>query len=291
MSGHRVPTVAVVGSVNLDIVVTLDRVPARGETVFGTDYSEAHGGKGANQAIGAGRRVPTALIAAVGTDTAGGAALKHLADRRVTVKHVTQQPVPTGRAFITVTPDGENAITVLPLANSLLTADTVTTALDDIRPAAVLAQRETPDETVHAAAEWCRDHGARFILNASPIAPVSQFLLTIADPLIVNEEEALGILKITADDQVPLKRVAAQLGSLTASAILTAGSDGAYVVQAGTVTRVPATRVDPVDTTGAGDEFAGTLAAELAQRTPLIEAAIQAGEASAALIQVPRDDR
>lgn len=290
-SGESSTRVVVVGSLNLDIVVTLERVPLRGETVFGTGYRETPGGKGANQAIAAARRVSTQLIGALGNDDAGETMARYLDDRGVGLAHVEHHPLATGRAYITVTPDGENSITVLPLANSLVTADTVTAALDREQPTVVATQRESPDEAVEAAAAWCRRTGARFILNASPTAPTSDELLATADPLIVNYEEAVAILGLSSADGTSLANVAARLVALAPSAVVTAGSDGAYVADGSGVTRVPATRVTPVDTTGAGDEFAGTLAAELAQGTPLLEAAIQAGQASAALIQRGRDSR
>lgn len=291
MSVPRGASVAIVGSANLDIVVTLDRVPRRGETVLGREYSEFPGGKGANQAIAAARVTRTSLIAEVGTDAAGGTLANNLMAHAVDISHLGRTAPNTGRAFITVTPDGENAIVVLALANARLTATTVRTSLDDQGPTVVLAQREIPAEAVAAAASWCVKHASRFILNSSPAAPISTGLLMSADPLIVNSEEARSILGLTPDDRTEDAQLARDLLRLAPSAVLTAGKRGVFVADEDSVTPIPAQEVTAVDTTGAGDEFAGALAARLASGVSLIDAAFSANEAAARLVQIPRSAR
>jgi len=235
--------------------------------------------------------VRTSLIAEVGTDAAGLTLANNLMAHRVDISHLGRTAQTTGRAFITVTPDGENAIVVLALANTTLTAATVRESLDDQGPAVVLAQRESPAEAVEAAAAWCVTHASRFILNASPIAPVSSALLMSADPLIVNSEEARGILGLTPDDRTDDAELARNLLLLAPSAVLTVGRRGIFVAAGDTVTPIPAHEVTAVDTTGTGDEFAGTLAAWLALGASLIEAALLGNTAAARLVQIPRDAR
>jgi ribokinase len=291
MNASDLSGVAVVGSANLDIVVSLDRVPDRGETVFGTAYDEHPGGKGANQAVAAARRAKTTLVASVGLDPAGQELIDYLRDRNVDTSHVIREARSTGRAFITVTPDGENSITVLSLANSTLAPDIVTGALDQIRPQVVVTQQEITEDALAAAAQWCRANQARFVLNASPTAPLSDAVLQLADPIIVNEMEARGILGVGQDSDTDEASLARALARRTKSAVLTAGSRGAFIARDARVTKIPAQPVTPIDTTGAGDEFAGTLAAGLAQGDDLLNAAARGNEAAARLIGIPRADR
>lgn len=283
----RAPT-AVVGSVNLDIVISLQRRPDDGETVLGDRYIEVPGGKGANQATAIARAGRCALVGTVGDDNAATDVLTALRDAGVDVTHVHTRREATGRAFITLTPDGENSIVVVPGANSGLTADQVTGALDEVGPVVVLCQLEIPDAAVIAAAAWCADHGSRFILNASPVRPLPSAVRELADPLVVNTVEASVLLDATALQPAE----AAQLLSHQArSVVLTAGSDGAYVAVAGDVQHVPAQATTVLDTTGAGDAFAGSLAFGLTSTSDLASAT-RAGCAEAArVVSLPRTDR
>jgi ribokinase len=291
LSASNLSGVAVVGSANLDVVVSLARVPERGETVFGTGYDEYQGGKGANQAVAAARSSRTSFIASVGLDAAAQAMIGYLEDHDVDTTHTTAGGASTGRAFITVTPDGENSITVLPLANDNLTAEAVTTSLDAVRPKVVLTQHEVPLGAIAAAAEWCARHSARFVLNASPVAPLTPNVIGAADPLVVNELEAKSILGTDYPPNADLASVARTLLSKSRSVVLTAGSRGAFVARGGTVTKIRGETVTPIDTTGAGDEFAGTLVASLANGVELLEASAQANAAAARIIGIPRIER
>jgi ribokinase len=283
--------VAVVGSANLDIVVTLDRNPNPGETVFGRDYAETPGGKGANQAIAAARLTQTSLIGMVGKEPSGSLIISHLASYNVDATHVRETGTGTGRAFIAVTPDGENSITVLPLANAALTADTVTASLRELRAMVVLAQCEIPPDAVEAAAAWCAATETRFVFNPSPVTAITADALSRADPLIVNENEARAILEPPGADQSSKSDLARALLSVARSVVLTAGGEGAFVAEDHMVTRIPGLQVTVVDTTGAGDEFAGSLAAHLSLGTPLLEAAAAANAAAAQIVGLPRAAR
>jgi ribokinase len=283
--------VAVVGSANLDIVVSAERIARPGETVFGRAYSEAAGGKGLNQAVAAARVARCSLIAAVGADPAGETLRRYLAWRDVRVDHLVRANVPTGRAFITVAADAENSITVVPLANDHLDADTAVTALEQLGPGLVVAQCEIPMATVVAVKGWAERAGARFVLNPSPITALPAHVVAAADPIIVNAGEARAILEIPEGREPDPGELAAALAEIARSVVLTLGRRGAVVGEHSAVTRIPGEQVAARDTTGAGDEFAGILAGRLAAGDALPEAAAAANKAAAHLVTLPRDQR
>lgn len=282
--------VAVVGSANLDLVARTERIPQPGETVLGSAYSEVHGGKGANQSIGAARTAPTAFVGCVGTDEAGQRTVAHLAARGVSTDEVRTVPGETGRAVITVADDGENSIVVLPLANSAVSPQQVRESLDRLQPEVVLCQLEIPMESVVEAAEWCERAGKRFLLNPSPVADVPQHVVALADPLLVNRGEAAALAG--TDPEAPLRESLEALRGKARSLVGTDGARGALVSDAdGSFAEVPVPPTKAVDTTGAGDEFAGTLAAALSAGETLEAAAIAASRAASALIAVDRAER
>lgn len=285
--------VAVVGSANLDLVVSLERFPEAGETVMGERLEEVAGGKGLNQAIAAARSGECAFVGSVGEDEAGRLLLEQLERAGVDATQVLHRPEPTGRAYIEVTPDGENRIVVMALANRRLEAAAVRRGLHALRPAVVLAQLEVPREAVDAAAEWASAHGARFVLNASPVSELPTSLLERCDPLIVNSGEAGWLVHGSSPGRDPdVAELARRLAQRVASVAVTDGPLGCHV---GTSERgiapVAGRPVPAVDTTGAGDMFAGTLAAALARGQELEDAAELANEAAARIVQVPRRDR
>lgn len=281
------PLTAVVGSANLDVVVSAARRPDAGETVLGASFVEAAGGKGLNQAVAAAGVGPTAFVGTVGTDAAGGALRAALDAHGVDVTHLRAVPTATGRAFVTLTPDAENAIVVLPLANALLAAGAATFALDALAPRVVLTELETPLDVVAAVAAWCRSHGARFVLNPSPVAALDPAVLGLADPLVVNRGEAAALLAARAgtSDAAALARA---LAPTARSVVVTDGPRGAVVADGDGWARVPTPAVRAVDTTGAGDAFAGTLAARLAAGDALADAAESAARAAARVVGIAR---
>ena len=292
--------VAVVGSANVDVVVTLQRFPQPGETVIGDGLEEVGGGKGANQAMAAARAARTAFIGCIGRDAAGDLLVRGLNRAGVRTDHVMRCGEPTGRAFIQVTPDGENSIVVMALANGSLSADTAVAALEELTPAVVLCQLEIPLGTVQAAARWTQEHGAAFVLNPSPLRPLARSLLERCDPLIVNAAEADAVLRSVGGSvggsvdgvQEDIGALAAAVAELAQSVVVTAGDSGAFVgTGADGIVHIPGKPVTAVDTTGAGDEFAGQVASGLARGLDLRRSAELANEASAQLVQRPRRDR
>ncbi len=280
---------AVVGSLNLDLTAVVARAPEEGETVLGRRLETYPGGKGANQAIGAARLAPTAVVGAVGTDSAATALRRSQTAAGVDTEHLLTVDVPTGRAIVVVTDDGENRIIVVPGANSKVTAAGVTAALDALDPVVVLTQLELPLAATTAAVEWARAHRRRLVLNPSPVVALDDLILADADPLVVNEHEALFYADATSLDDVD--DIAARLLERVRSAVITRGGDDVVVATEDYVERIMVPRVRVVDTTGAGDHFAGTLAARLGTGEDLFAAAHEAARAAATLVASRRAER
>jgi ribokinase len=276
----------VVGSANLDLVAYAPRRAAPGETVLGTGFEQHAGGKGLNQAVAAATEAATAFVGCCGEDDAAAVLRESLDTHGVDTAHFRALPGASGRALITVTRDGENSITVLPEANDRLTAAQVTAALDALAPAIVLTQQEVPAEAIAASADWAGRHGARLALNASPSGPLDERVVAAADPLVVNRVEAAYLAG--TDDPDAAARV---LAARCASAVVTLGADGCLIAEGDRITRLPAPRLTAVDTTGAGDAFAGALVAHLSRGAELVEAAAEATRAAAYAVRTPRSAR
>jgi ribokinase len=270
--------IALVGSINLDIVVGVDRHPAPGETVLGDDRQELPGGKGANQAVAAARLgAEVAFVGRVGDDDAGRRLRDGLAAEGVDVTHVrVDADASTGVALIAVDRAGENTIVVSSGANARVSATDVDAARDVLANAAVtLVQHEVPEDAVAAA---IASAGGTVVLNPAPARPI----VAPVDVLVPNRGE-LEALVGRAGDPVELAR-----GLEAARAVVvTLGSEGAVVVEGDLVERTPAPKVDAVDTTGAGDAFCGALAQALDAGADLVEAARWAVRAAAASVATP----
>ena len=269
--------IAVVGSINLDIVVEVERHPAPGETVLGGDRLELPGGKGANQAVAATRLgAQVAFVGRVGDDDAGRRLRDGLAAVGVDVTHVTVDPdAPTGTALIAVDRTGENTIVVSSGANARVSEADVEAARDMVAGAAVtLVQHEVPEDAVAAAIAL----GRRVVLNPAPARPI----VAPVDVLVPNRGE-LEALAGRAGDPVSLARSL----DVARAVVVTLGSEGAAVISGSSVERIPAPRVDVVDTTGAGDAFCGALAQALDAGADLVEAARRAVGAAAESVTKP----
>ena len=259
--------VVVLGGVNVDMVAQTPRRPAGGETLVATSFWRTAGGKGANQAAAAARAgADVTLVAAVGRDEPGAEQLHDLRRRGVGTDLVAVlTDAPTGVAMITVTPDGENTIVVVPGANAHLGAGQVDMAAVAAQHAAVLMLQSEVDAALldRMAA---RVSAARVIVNNGPWVALAEATLRRADPLIVNQREALDATGAAAADVAPsdLARMVRRVTGAR-SAVVTLGSAGASISDVGVDGWVPAdTAPVVVDPTGAGDTFAGTLAARVA---------------------------
>ena len=280
--------VFVVGSINQDFVLSVERRPAPGETVTDARLATHNGGKGANQAAAAallGTNV--AFLGRVGDDAFGGPLVRSLADKGVDTTLVQEVPgSSTGAAFITVTPDGENAITVAPGANRRLTAEDVDDASASIGEARVLvAQMEVPTEVVLRAVEVAAGSGTRALVNLAPPFEVPRTLLEKPDPLVINEHEAAFLLGERVEGVDGALDATPRLLSLgPRSVVVTLGEDGAVFSGGESAQHLTAPKVKVVDTTGAGDAFVGALAARLAGDAPLKDAVAYAVRAGAAAV-------
>ncbi|MFY1676967.1 MULTISPECIES: ribokinase [unclassified Streptomyces] len=272
----------VVGSANADLVVGVERRPAAGETVLGSDLVVHPGGKGANQAVAAARLgARTALLARVGDDDHGGMLLDSLRSAGVDTEGVLVGGAPTGVALITVDPSGDNSIVVSPGANARLTPGDVREASRLLGTSRVVsAQSEIPPETVLEVVRKLPP-GGRFVLNPSPPHPLPREVSAACDPLIVNEHEARVLLGDARAGEGPEAWARGLLGTGARSVVVTLGAEGALVATPDGVTRIPPVRVAAVDTTGAGDAFTAALAWRLSAGARLEEAAAYAARVGA----------
>ncbi|MCV7419221.1 ribokinase [Mycobacterium yunnanensis] len=268
------PAVVVVGSVNVDHTVTAPAFPQPGQTIMGTSTSSSVGGKGANQAVAAALAGATvAMVASIGDDASGSTARRRLEERGVLTTHVSVVAgEPTGTALITVA-ERDNTIIVVAGANGSWPED-----LPGVveHASVVLAQLEIPVEVVVAAADRAR---GTFVLNAAPAATLPAALLARCDVLIVNEHELAMVVgsveggTVGTDVEAIAAAHAGLRGRGVGAVVTTLGAAGALITDAtGETTSLPAPSSDVVDTTGAGDAFAGVVAARLSAGDDLLDA-------------------
>jgi ribokinase len=271
--------VIVVGSVNVDLVASVERLPGPGETVIGGRFDRHHGGKGGNQAVAAARLgARTAFVGAIGDDAFGAEAAAALAAEGIDLAGLIRVPdEATGVALILVDAAGENSIAVAGGANAALRPEGVRAALAALRPMAgdvILVGSEIPTDVTHEALRMGHESGATTILNPAPAGDLDEATLALADILTPNLGE-LGVL--TAHTAVPGRAAEALRDRLSIRAILVSlGGDGAVLAEATGSTTLPAQSVAVVDSTGAGDALNGALAAGLAAGLSLLDAAAQA---------------
>ncbi len=277
--------IAVVGSSNTDMIIQSARIPRPGETILGGEFTMAAGGKGANQAVGAARAGgQVTFIARVGDDLFGKQAIEGFRGDGINVEHVTRDTgAPSGVALIVVAADGENSIVVASGANGRLSPADVKKAKDAIGSAAVLlCQLETPIETVQAAVETASAAGVRVILNPAPARTLDDGLLKHVSVITPNETEAELLTGVKVVDDAGAARAAAHLRNRgVGMALITLGARGTFACADGISEIVPGFKVEPVDTTAAGDVFNGALAVALAEGKPLRDAVRFANAAGA----------
>ncbi len=263
--GHLV----VVGSISMDLTVFGSPLPRPGETVIADRFSMVLGGKGANQAVAAARAgASTAMVGAVGEDTFADLALEALRADAVAVDSVATVPGSTGIAHIRVDAStGENDIAIVPQANASLTAERTEAELRRLAADApvVLVQLEIPLPAVLAAARTCAELGLRLILDPAPAQPLPEQVWDGVAVVCPNETEAQTLTGVRVSDVSSAQRAARWfLDRGVQRVVLTRGGRGTVVVTEQSSIEVAAFPVTPVDTTAAGDAFAGTLGAALA---------------------------
>lgn len=263
--------ITVLGSINMDLVATTSRLPKPGETVSGTTFSTAAGGKGANQALAAQRAgAQVRMVGAVGDDpfAAQATAMMHVA--AVDMRGVKTSPSPTGTALILVGGDGENMIAVVPGANGTVSADDARHAVSSMkRGDYLLVQLEVPAEAVEAALDAAHAKGVITIINIAPLTDDAPVLGRKAQIVIANEtefERLAGQGHLSREERVAaLQRLH---GETRQTIIVTLGSEGVVAIRDGKLYRADGLKIDPVDTVGAGDTFSGYFAASLESGMP-----------------------
>ncbi len=269
--------VAVVGSMNMDLVVQTPQFPKPGETVIGNDLLTIPGGKGANQAVAAARLgANVAMIGRVGDDLFGQQLRDNLAADQIDLRHVRVTPdTASGVALIVVDKSGQNSIVVSSGANARLSVADVDSAAETITTADVLVlQLEIPLEAVTRAAQLAQQSKVQVILNPAPAQKLPADLLKLVDILVPNESETATITGLPSGSLEEIESAAADLMAAgVGSVILTLGEKGAFLAQEGKTRHMPAFIVERVvDTTAAGDAFVGGLATAIGEGKSILEA-------------------
>ncbi|GHA82649.1 ribokinase [Streptomyces termitum] len=270
--------IVVLGSTNMDLVAYVPRAPARGETVTGRAFRTVPGGKGANQAVAAARAGgEVAMIGAVGTDDFGVRLRAVLEHSGVDTDLLRTAEGPSGTAHIVVDDEGGNAIVVVPGANGSVTSLSHGDEALIATAGLLLLQLELPLSAVTEGAAHARAAGVRTVLTPAPARPLPPELLAATDLLVPNEHEAAALTGRTD----PHAAARALLDAVP-EVVVTLGAAGClYAARGAAPLAVPAPRVRAVDTTAAGDTFAGVLAVALAEGRPVPEALARAGTAAA----------
>jgi ribokinase len=279
------PSIAVLGSCVVDLVVSVPRLPRTGETLIASDMGMFAGGKGLNQAIGAVRSGADAtLIGRIGPDPFGQFLTNALDRAGVSRKLVTvDRQAKTGLGLPLVEPSGQNAIVFVSGANGRVNASDVAAAVDAISDAdMLLLQLELPPESALEAAGVAAAAGTKVLLNSAPAAPIPSELVGMADVLVANEAEARELSKDSGI--APLEDLVFQLFAIwePTALVVTRGEKGVVVHDRTGIRTFPAFAVDSIDAVGAGDAFCAALAVELCRGTP-IDKAIVYGQAAGAL--------
>jgi ribokinase len=268
-AGGTFAPLVVVGSINVDTILRVDRLPVPGETITASSEMESHGGKGANQAVYAGALLPgVALVACVGDDDRGARALASLAHAGVDHSRVSARRARTGTATVVVDGAGENTIVLAAGANAEVDPDDVTAAVIALAgpETIVMACLEIPMAAVEAAAVAAHQVGARFVLNPAPGRHVPDSVLQLCDVLVPN---AVEITQVTESGSAE-----AIFAAGARALVVTRGAAGAEILSpSGSSVLVPAPRVRAIDTTGAGDAFVAALTVGLHDGLRLEEAA------------------
>jgi ribokinase len=285
--------VVVLGSLHLDVMVRAPRLPRPGETVPGEGWGLKCGGKGGNQAIEAARQgARTAMAGRVGDDDFGRRLLANLVERGVDAGAVRVDPASGSGVSVAVEAQGDYGAVIVSGVNLRLDAGDVVAAVERLRPRGVLLlQNEVPDPVNEAAAAAAVGRGARVVLNAAPARPLPGRLGAQVDVLLVNAVEAEMLGAPPVRDLDSARAAARALAVLNRVAIVTAGGAGYAVAGRGRAWDGPAHKIEVASAHGAGDAFAGALAARLAAGDGLPEAYAYANAAAAVLVRTPEEGR
>jgi ribokinase len=290
------PLVTVFGSLHYDIAVFGPGRPRKGETVIGSSWHPKSGGKGGNQAVSAAKTgVATAMIGAVANDDFGHALVANLEQKNVDSRFVRRDAsLSTGMSVAIFDAEGDYGAVIVSGSNLTLGGADITAAAELIdRTTILVLQSEVPDAANVAAAKAVKRAGGRVLINAAPARRLSEELQSSVDIIVVNAIEAEMLAGVPVVETLEGALVAAKLLAKTyAQAVVTAGGSGvAYADSRGTENVIDALKINVESTHGAGDEFIGVLAAELASGTDIEIALRRANAAAAKLVSTPESER
>lgn len=260
VKGEIMKKVVVVGSINMDLVSVCKKAPKGGETLFGSEFFQAPGGKGANQAVAIGKLgTDVVMLGKVGKDSFGKEMLKELAYSGVEIDYIGKEEGATGIANIVLEESGQNRIIVIPGANGLVDKKYIDENIEVIRDCdVVVAQLEVPIQTVEYVFAKAKELGKKTILNPAPAAKLSRELIKNSDYIVPNESE-LGVLTgIDTESDEGIEKAGKKLIEMgVGNLIVTLGSKGSLYMSRDKKEYYPAYVVKAVDTTAAGDSFIG----------------------------------
>ncbi len=283
--------ILVIGSLNIDVIQNMSRLPKQGETLSLISKATNFGGKGANQAVAAARQgASVGFIGAVGADAEGSSYKALLQEEGINVASLTsKEDSSTGTAYIMLEADGNNTILVHGGANMALTADDVAAAEAQFVDAdVVVAQLEVTSEAIAKGFELAHKYGAMTILNPAPVTDkINPQILTNTDLLIPNETEAAALIKLPATveyaelvKRIPLFEQKLGINNI----IITLGADGSFYSINGTHGLIASRKVNAVDTTAAGDTFIGTIATVLEKDYSNIETTLKRASVASSIV-------
>ena len=272
--------VCILGSINMDMVVSVSKMPLVGETIFSDNFKLAHGGKGANQAV-ASRRLGAEvyMISKVGKDAYGSQIVNSLEKENININSIFKDDVkPTGTAIINVDNEGNNSIIVVAGANMTLNLKEIDTCKEVIASSDIIvAQFETPIEVTMEAFKFAKENGVITILNPAPAKEISKELLKYTDIIVPNETEATTLTGVNVQDLESAKQAAnIFLNDEVKYVIVTLGDKGAAVISKEDGILIPAYKVNAIDSTAAGDSFIGAISTKLTKSNLNISSLVEA---------------
>ncbi|WP_125152823.1 ribokinase [Clostridium rectalis] len=259
--------ICILGSINMDMVLRVDRMVKTGETILSKSFTKIPGGKGANQAVAARRLGANVyMIGKVGRDDNGKILLEALENDDVNLQCIYKDDIePTGMAIITVEDSGNNSIIVVSGSNMNINEEEIHNCEEIIKNSKILiAQFETPIEITIEAFRIAKENGVFTILNPAPAKKIPESLLKYTDLIAPNETEAYELTKIKVEDENSIKQAASKFISKGVKfVVITLGERGAALVNSNEIEIIPAYKVNAIDTTAAGDSFIGAVATKL----------------------------
>lgn len=267
--------ICVIGSLNMDLVVNVDQMPKKGQTLIGSKFREIPGGKGGNQAVAASRLGgDVRMIGKVGDDGFGQRLLNQLKADKVNIDYIQVEEGPSGVAIITVDKNAENSIVVSPGANFKLTESDIDKCIDAIKESnVVVIQLETPIDTIKYALEKSKELGKFTILNPAPAVKLSDDIIKNVDLLTPNETELEILSGVTIESEEDIQKAAnVMIQKGVKQLIVTLGSKGSLYLDKDKTEFKKSYKVEAIDTTAAGDSYTGALSVAFSQGKSIDEA-------------------